>query len=225
MRQNTLEVCYNIQTTVDSKHYLPIDFKTTNNNDTHALADMTERATSILGHSEFTTLADKGYHTGSEINRCHEIGVETLVAVPSLFTHAPDPSYDVEQFMYREENNTYKCPQGNILYTNGTWYNKGSDHKVRQYKTKACKHCPSRNKCTHAKNGRVIERSEFAEAVLRNKRAIQNNRDIYKRRQEIVEHPFGIIKRQWGFDYTFMKGKRKVDGEVGLISLPIYLPG
>jgi len=25
------------------------------------------------------------------------------------------------------------------------------------------------------------------------------------------------MKRQWGFDYTLMKGKQKVDGEVGLI--------
>ena len=71
--------------------------------------------------------------------------------------------------------------------------------------------------CTKAKNGRVIERSEFAEAVLKNKLAIEQNRELYKRRQEIVEHPFGTIKRQWGFDYTMMKGKKKVDGEVGLI--------
>jgi hypothetical protein len=32
-----------------------------------------------------------------------------------------------------------------------------------------------------------------------------------------VEHPFGTIKRQWGFDYTLMTGTKKVDGEVGLI--------
>ena len=41
--------------------------------------------------------------------------------------------------------------------------------------------------------------------------------ELYKRRQEIVEHPYGTIKRQWGFDYTLLKGKKKVDGEVGLI--------
>jgi hypothetical protein len=89
--------------------------------------------------------------------------------------------------------------------------------KVRQYKTKACKKCPSRELCTKARNGRIIERSEFAQAVKRNKDAIDGNRELYKRRQEIVEHPFGTIKRQWGFDYTLMKGKQKVDGEVGLI--------
>ena len=63
----------------------------------------------------------------------------------------------------------------------------------------------------------MIERSEFAEAVLRNRLAIEQNKELYKRRQEIVEHPFGTIKRQWGFDYTLMKSKKKVDGEVGLI--------
>jgi len=72
----------------------------------------------------------------------------------------------------------------------------------------------------------MIERTEFAEAILRNKLAIEQNKELYKRRQEIVEHPFGTIKRQWGFDYTLMKGKKKVDGEVGLIfTLRIYLQG
>lgn len=217
IRQNILEVCYNIQTTVDDKHNLPIDFKTTNNNDTHALANMTARAKSIIGHNEFTTLLDKGYHTGSEISRCHEMGIETMVAVPSLSTQAPDPAYNLEQFIYHKETDTYQCPQGNFLYTNGNWYNKGYDHKIKQYKTKACKNCPSRDLCTKAKNGRIIERSEHAEAVQRNRHAIEQNKELYKRRQEIVEHPFGTIKRQWGFDYTLMKGKKKVDGDVGLI--------
>ena len=217
IRQNILEVCYNIQTTVDDKHNLPIDFKTTNNNDTHALANMTARAKSILGHNEFTTLEDKGYHTGSEISRCHEMGIETMVAIPALSTQAPDPAYNVEQFIYHQETDTYHCPQGNSLYTNGNWYNKGYDYKVKQYKTKACKHCPSRDLCTKSKNGRIIERSEHAEAVQRNRHAIEQNKELYKRRQEIVEHPFGTIKRQWGFDYTLLKGKKKVDGDVGLI--------
>jgi transposase len=217
VRQNILEVCYNIQTSVDDKHNLPIDFKTTNNNDTHALANMAARAKSILGHNDFSALLDKGYHTGSEINRCHEMGIETLVAVPSLSTQAPDPTYNLEQFIYQMDTDTYQCPQGNSLFTNGSWYNKGYDHKVRQYKTKACKNCPARALCTRARNGRIIERSEHAEAVKRNKDAIDRNRELYKRRQEIVEHPFGTIKRQWGFDYTLMKGKQKVDGEVGLI--------
>ena len=32
-------------------------------------------------------------------------------------------------------------------------------------------------------------------------------------------HPFGTIKRQWGFNYTLIKALPKVDGEFGLAFL------
>jgi len=217
IRQQILEVCYNIQASVDDKHYLPIDFKTTNNNDTHALANMTARAKSILGHNEFTELSDKGYHTGEEIRRCHEMGVETLCAIPKtpISSQAPDPDYNQVKFQYDKENDWYLCPQGNKLTSNGTWYH-NHPYKTKQFKTKACSTCPVKTLCTTSPKGRVIERNENIEATQRNKKAIEQNKKLYKRRQEIVEHPFGTIKRQWGFDYTLMKGKKKVDGEVGL---------
>ena len=218
VRQNILEVCYNIQTSVDDKHYLPIDFKTTNNNDTHALANMAVRAKVILGNTEFVELADKGYHTGEEIRKCHEAGIETLVAIPKtpVSSQAPDPAYNQDQFHYDKENDYYLCPQSQKLTSTGTWY-QHHPYKTKQYKTKSCKSCPVKAQCTKSKKGRVIERNENIEATQRNKQAIENNKELYKRRQEIVEHPFGTIKRQWGFDYTLMKGKKKVDGDVGLI--------
>jgi transposase len=218
VRQNIQEVCYNIQTSVDDKHKLPIDFKTTNHNDTHALANMTVRAKAILGNTEFIELADKGYHTGEEIRKCHEAGIETLVAIPKtpVSSQAPDPAYNQDQFQYDKENDCYLCPQGHKMTSSGTWY-QHHPYKTKQYKTKSCKGCPVNTLCTKSKKGRVIERNENIEDTQRNKQAIENNNELYRRRQEIVEHPFGTIKRQWGFDYTLMKGKQKVDGEVGLI--------
>ena len=41
--------------------------------------------------------------------------------------------------------------------------------------------------------------------------------DYYRQRQQIIEHQFGTLKRQWHFDYTLTKGKEKVLGEVYLI--------
>ena len=218
IRQKILEVCYNIQASVDDKHCIPIDFKTTNNNDTHALANMTARTKSILGHNEFTELADKGYHTGEEIRRCHELGVETLVSVPKtpVSSQAPDPGFNQNKFHYDKEHDVYICPAGQKLTTTGTWYHH-HPYKTKHYKTKACTDCLLKGKCTTSAKGRLVERNENIEATQRNKKAIEQNRELYKRRQEIVEHPFGTMKRQWGFDYTLMKGKKKVDGEVGLI--------
>ncbi|MCH7658965.1 MAG: hypothetical protein IIB05_11695 [Bacteroidetes bacterium] len=66
VRNNITEVAYNVQTTVDEKHNLPIDYKVTNTNDSKAMGNMLRRAKSILRTNDFTALYDKGYHTGKQ---------------------------------------------------------------------------------------------------------------------------------------------------------------
>src|ERR1035437_4186516 len=70
IRNNITEVAYNVQSTVDAKHNIPIDYKVTNQNDSKAMGNMVQRAKSILGTNEFTALYDKGFHTGSENAFC-----------------------------------------------------------------------------------------------------------------------------------------------------------
>jgi len=79
-----------VQTVVDAKHNLPIDYKVTNNNDSRALSGMLRRTKTILGTSHFTALYDKGYHTGIEMKKALEMGVEIMVAIPSTSSNAPD---------------------------------------------------------------------------------------------------------------------------------------
>jgi transposase len=83
IRNNITEVAYNIQSTVDAKHKLLLDYQVTNQNDKLAMAPMVARAKAITGKQHFTALFDKGYHTGHQIARCHQLGVETLVAFPA----------------------------------------------------------------------------------------------------------------------------------------------
>ena len=40
-----------------------------------------------------------------------------------------------------KEQDYYTCPAGQVLKTNGNWYQKKS-YQVKQYKTKNCKNCP-----------------------------------------------------------------------------------
>jgi hypothetical protein len=80
-RNNITEVAYNVQTVVDTKHCLPIDYKVTNENDTRALRGMLRRARIILGTTNFAALYDKGYHTGSEIKRALTSGIEIMAAI------------------------------------------------------------------------------------------------------------------------------------------------
>ena len=56
------------------------------------------------------------------------------------------------------------------------------------------------------------------------KKDIEANNQTYKRRQAIVEHPYGIIKRQWGFYYvTTKKGIRHASADVGLMFVAFNL--
>ncbi|MBK8680850.1 MAG: transposase [Bacteroidetes bacterium] len=72
--------------------------------------------------------------------------------------------------------------------------------------------------------GRVIERSEYQNYVDQNKINIQNNAGLYRKRQEIVEHPYGIIKRQWGFYYiTTKRGIKRASADVGLMLIAFNL--
>ena len=52
-----------------------------------------------------------------------------------------------------------------------------------------------------------------------NDQQVAARKNEYKRRQAIVEHPFGTIKRQWGYTHTLMKGIEKVKGEFSIILL------
>ena len=219
IRNRVTEVAYSVQTTVDEKHKITLDYKVTNENDSKAMGGMLRRAKVILGHSTFTALYDKGYHTGSEIKQGITMGVELMVAIPGVASFAPDARFNVEHFAYDAAADTYTCPAGEVLHTNGNWYVK-SDHGyvVKHYKTAACPTCPTFALCTKNKKGRLIERSEHQGYVDENKRNIERDPTTYKQRQAIIEHTYGTIKRQWGFSYVCTKkGLKRASADVGLM--------
>jgi transposase len=220
-RNNITEVAYNVQSTVDSKHNIPLDFKVTNQNDSKAMGSMVRRAKTILGNSNFKAIFDKGYHTGSEFDYANKHSVEVLVAIPDVASHAPDISFDIQRFTYDKKADEFICPAQQKLQTNGRWYNKTNRKtiiRVKHYKSKACKSCEFFKRCTKNKDGRLIERSEYADLIDENKVRMIENQDLYRKRQAIVEHPFGIMKRQWDFYYIMTKRTiKRASADVGMI--------
>ena len=53
----------------------------------------------------------------------------------------------------------------------------------------------------------------------KNNQRYRENGQLYRKRQEINEHIFGTIKRQWGYNHTNLTGLEKVNGEHSLIML------
>jgi len=215
------EVAYNVQATVDGEHCLFIDFEVTNENDKKAMGGMVERAEGILQTNEFTALFDKGYHTGSQLKAAQDTGATVLAGIPAASSTAPDPHYNVEHFTFDEATDRYSCPQGSVLTTTGTYYRRNPakpEFTAKQYRTKACLQCAVKTLCTESSRGRVIERSIYAPYLEQNARNLAAQPEIYKQRKCIVEHPFGTLKRQWGFNYILTKkGKKRASADVGLM--------
>ncbi|AHM59089.1 transposase IS1182 family protein [Flammeovirgaceae bacterium 311] len=224
---NVVEVSYNSQAAVDSKHCLIIHYQALNKNDSKALAPTALAAKQALGKKRITVLADKAYHSGEQLSECLDNGIITIVAYKEPARDpVPTAAYYLEQFHYDEKKDHYICPKGEVLSSNGSWYEKhkvslekknASPYMVKHYKTKACLCCAAKALCTINKAGRLIERSEHAGVIKSNNQRVMRQKEVYRKRQAIVEHPFGTIKRAWGYSYTLMKGLKKVDGELGLI--------
>ena len=219
-----VEVSYNIQAAVDDKHKLIVATHTINRNDRNALSAIAMEAKNNLSEENFQILVDKGYHNGREIQKCTDENIVTIVAQQEIVNsneHGTTPDYVVTHFIYNTEEDTYTCPQGQTLRTTGTWHNKSrekSPYRFKKYRTPECKTCPVKHLCTGRADGRrEIERSEFADAVEANGKRYRENKNLYRKRQEINEHIFGTIKRKWGYNHTNMKGLLKVNGEMALI--------
>lgn len=218
LHRNIVNVGYNVQAGCDAKHKLFVNNATGSVNDTHALSPMALDAKQLLGVESMRTLTDKGYTTGKHLDICSKNGITTYSS-PKEHSSQHNGLYPMVDFRYDREMDTYTCPDGQILATNGTVYDKAG-HKVKHYRNgQACKVCPVRHLCTVNKNGRFIERSIYQEALEENQKRVEENPEYYRLRQQITEHQFGTIKRQWGFTFTLMKGRQNVLSEVNLIMI------
>ena len=223
-----VEVSYNVQAAVDAKHKLLVATHTINRNDRNALSAIAIETKQNLDVATYTAILDKGYHNGREIQKCKDNNITTIVAQQAIVNSndkGTTQEYLVTQFIYNSVEDTYTCPAGQTLKTQGTWHNKSRSeravgYRFKKYRTPECKSCPVKNLCTgRAKGGREIERSKFAQAVEENNQRYRDNPALYRTRQEINEHIFGTIKRKWGYNHTNLIGLEKVNGEMSLIML------
>jgi len=174
-------------------------------------------------------LADKGFDTGSELKICQDNDIETYVATKKRFNPRVDRAFGKDKFRYDDETDTYICPAGQTMTTTGTLYKRNADKLHRAYMVKRYRHSPSicpsceyYSRCVSQSSRkhnkiRYVDRSQYDDYIEDNKSRTKLNKETYGRRQQIIEHPFGTIKRQWGYDYTLLKGIKKVSGEWAII--------
>ena len=214
-----LDAGYNVQTVVDDKHHLIVDFEVTNcASDSGQLHVMSQKAKDILEVETITNLADSGYYSGKEIIACEGNGVTCLVAKPKPGGPKKAEGFNHGDFIYDREKDIYICPVGNRMeYMRNKKHVSGREHRLYANYT-ACVKCHRKPECTTYRY-REILRLQCQDVLDIVDERTRNNKALYHRRQEIVEHPFGTIKAAWGYGQFLCRTKAKVTAETALAYL------
>ena len=215
------EVCYNVQMAVDSKHKLIIANDVTNDTgDRDWLSPMALQAKAVLG-CPCDAVADVGYYHGEEVKTCLEAGITPYVARPITSANQKLGLFSKDDFTYDGATDTYQCPAGERL----TFRFDAVEHgrHIRYYATSACRTCPLKQQCTRNKGGRRLTRWVDEHLLEAMEQRVRSRPEVMKQRKQLVEHPFGTMKRWWDAGYFLMRGLEKVRTEFSLTVLAYNL--
>lgn len=216
------EVCFNMQTVVDSKHKLITNFDVVNDvNDQGQLSNMVSKAKEVFKEEEITVVVDTGYFNMSEIIETVDNTTEILIKRQKGKENKIKNGFDKENFQYDKENDAYICPVGYLLKFK--WKGKQRGNTYRRYTCENYMECGKKHLCTSAKGGRAVTRLKEEEIIENVDENTTKKNCIYKMRGSIVEHPFGTIKRHFGYTYFLTRGLDSVNTEVGFICLAYNL--
>lgn len=217
------DVCYNVQIAVDSKHKLIVAHDVSSEQtDLHQLAPMAKQAKAMLAVESLEVTADKGYYNQHQILECQSEGVICYVPAPQVNGGQTSGIFPKEEFTYLPTMDGYRCPAGELLPYKSTVNKQGK--RTRMYETSACQSCPLRSRCTTAKRGNRRMYRWVHEAVIEAMKARVKQHPLkITVRGQLVEHPFGTLKRAMGHGYFLTKGIERVSAEMSLSVLTYNL--
>jgi transposase len=207
-------VGYNVQAAVDAEHHLIVAHEVTNvGHDRSQLAKMARQAKEVTGAGGLTVLADRGYFSGEEVLACEAAGVTPIVPKPLTSGAKADGRFGKQDFIYRSETDTYRCPAGEQLIWRYTTVENGLT--LSRYWSSNCGACAMKAMCTPSKQRRIT-RWEHEAVIEGMQRRLDEMPNAMRVRRSIVEHVFGTIKDWMGRDHFRTRRLANVATEMSL---------
>jgi hypothetical protein len=129
-----------------------------------------------------------------------------------------------EDFIYDRKKDIVVCPNKKDLTFSGIEIDKGKEYRRYRCSEPICRSCPLNHKCIRGKKRKsaktytILNDKEYLgkhEEIMNN----EENKEIYRKRKEIVEPVIGTVKRGLNFTRFSLRGIKKVQGEfTGLVS-------
>jgi transposase len=204
---------------VDGKTHIVTAWDVTKNpTDQGQLSNMIEKTQETLRKKGIDFLADKGYYSGNDLTACEKLEAGKLVVSRQKTPggKSKDKKFRLNNFRYDKESDQYTCPAGEILFARSK-----KETKTRKFMNKeACTSCKHRESCLNEReNFRCIRRGSNGDIYDKTDEVFRENIELYKQRQQIVEHVFGTVKRTMNGGYFLLRTKEKIEAEVSLLLL------
>jgi transposase len=187
--------------------------------DHHQLVNMVVQAEEIIGEKADITVADAGYHSGANLAVCQERNQR--VAIPESQGNRLKPACH-ERFCYDADTDSYTCPLGESLKFIEMRSVVGKTVRVYGGLGSVCRLCSAFGVCTKNRyRGRELLIGPY-ENVLLEHRAWMDTHEAkvaYKRRKELSEPSFGIIKEQMRFRRFLLRGLNNAKAEATMVAI------
>src|SRR5690625_219175 len=235
MKNGQLKPGYNVQIATEGQYTLAYDVFP-NPTDTRTLIPFLDKIEYQFFQLPKYIVADAGY--GGEANYIDII--ENRNRVPLItynnYLREQKRKYKKDRFNtanwdYNEEHDYYVCPNGQKLtfqYYSHRTDRYGFKRKLKVYQSENCDSCPLRSYCTRAKEGNhrklyINELWEKQKEYIRVKLSEEETGEIYKKRKIDVEPVFGFLKANLSFSRFSVRGKSKVENELGFALMAVNL--
>jgi hypothetical protein len=174
---------------------------------------------------------DTGFFSEENLQEAKKRKIEVVIPDPQFRQRDPDfeerekekgkKRYTVLDFKYDKKNKRYACPAGKILRHKGKVKLRNNEGEKYQAMASDCGKCPHIDKCISMKNknakrhARTLYKAEkkYKENLsekMREKIDDPAYRELYSRRQQIIEPPFSDITYCKGMDRFTLRGTEKV---------------
>jgi transposase len=235
MQNGQLKPGYNLQVASEGQYTLaygifsnPTDTKTL----TPFLDEIEEQYFSLPEH----IVADAGYGSEQNYDDILTKRKRTPLITYGHYLNEQKKKYKKDPFktsnwLYDEDNDAYTCPNGKLVrfqYHSNRTDKSGFKRTFKVYECEDCSDCPLRVSCTKAQEGKnrklmVNEKWEQQKEYIREKLSEEKTGAIYRQRKIDVEPIFGFLKANLGFTRFSVRGKSKVENDIGLALMAVNL--
>jgi hypothetical protein len=170
-----------------------------------------------LGINQAEVVADAGYYNAAEVSRCGEQNITPYIPKADTSANTARGLYGKSQFKHDAAKDVYVCPAGGELTCRFATYELGRE--LKYYRASGCKTCALKSRCTRNKANRTITREANEHLMEAMAQRMKQQPGKFKLRKTLAEHPFGTIKRWFGYTHFLLKGLPKVQCEWSLTTL------